>query len=82
MKIAKVKLSKQFLEMIIRADISTDEKISTDAPRDLEILGFLDRGEDYPYTFTAIVRSDTFGDILEGGVIPVIKPFTYTVDLK
>jgi len=83
MKVAKVQISKELLEQVLKADINqpTGRVITTDAPKDLEVLGFASI-EGSPWTFEAYVKSETFLDIPEGSEPPLIAPFVYTVHYK
>ena len=79
-KIARVEISKEYLEMVLRADFWTkpNQTITTDAPKDLKIAG-LYKSEYYPNCFEIYVKSDSFNDVPEGAEIPKIRPFIYTV---
>lgn len=76
MKLAKVLISREYFEVILKAEINTKDKITTNAPSDLKILGFADKN---PYTFFAICESETFADIPEGADPPELL-LRYTID--
>ena len=79
-KVAKVKISKDLLEQILRADIGTQPNttVTTNAPKDLKVLG-LAIHLPYPHTFEMYVESETFADIPEATEPPEIEPFVYTI---
>ena len=82
-KIAKMRVSKEYLEMVLRADVFTQPNtiVKSNAPKDLEVLG-LDQSRLELFgsaTFWVYVTSDTFKEIPEGADIPEIPPFTYEV---
>ena len=83
-KIARTLISKEYLEMILRADFFARPNtiIETDAPKDMEVLGLAY----YPHgsfgsthTLEIWVKSETFEEIAEGADPPVVGPFIYTV---
>jgi hypothetical protein len=81
-KVARVRISKELLEQIIRADFGQypGRTVTTNAPKDLEILGVGKiEGLLYPHTFELYVKSETFDDVPEGAEPPEIEAFTYTV---
>jgi len=79
-KIARVEISKEYFEMIIRADFfaKPNQTITTDAPKDLEIVGVVE-SEHYPNCLELYVSSESFDEVPEGAKPRLIKPFTYTV---
>lgn len=82
MRIARVKISKEFFEMCLKADFGNTPNsiVTSDAPKDLEVIGIAYSVEQFlqPTTFDIYVRSETFQDVPEGAEIPRIKPFLYT----
>ena len=81
-KIARVLVSKQFLEMVLRADTFAKPNTVTtsNAPKDLEVLGLAipDFVRGYPHTLEVYVKSETFDDVPEGVEPPLIDTFIYT----
>jgi hypothetical protein len=80
-KVAKVRISKDFFEMFLRADYGTQPNttIESNAPKDLKVLGLRTIYDFYPYTFWVYVESEEFENIPEGAEPPEIEPFVYTV---
>lgn len=80
MKVARVFLSKEILEKFLKADVNNREfKITSNTPSDLEILG-LATHDLHPFTFEAYVKSESFTDIPEGAMPPLIEPFHYSLE--
>jgi hypothetical protein len=82
-KIARLEISKEFFEMFLRGELFMEPNthIRTNAPKDLEVVGLVvpERWYGYPGTLEIFVRSETFAEVVEGAVPPVIEPFTYTL---
>ena len=80
MKIARVQISREYFEMIIKADglPPPNRIITSNAPKDLEVLGFT-ATRDFPFTFDMYCKSESFAEIAEGAEPPLISPFIYTV---
>lgn len=75
MKIAQLQIDRDLFERIIRAEWpKSGQKVTTDAPPDLHIIGFAEG----KYSFTAYVISETFADVPEGADPPFVD-FVYTV---
>lgn len=75
-KIARLRLSAEMLQSLIRGDWShLCEK--TTAPDDLEVLGVEQPPHAVGQWFYVIVQSDTFAAIPEGAELPEVKPFVY-----
>lgn len=79
-KVAKVRISKEYLEDFLRADYGTQPNttIESNAPKDLKVLGLKQIFGFYP-TFWVYVESDEFADVPEGSEPPEIEPFIYKV---
>jgi hypothetical protein len=80
-RVAKVKISKEFLEMLLRADfeVQLNRRLETNAPKDLKILGLANIPHfGYPHTFYIYVESESFEEIQEGTDPPEINPFVYS----
>lgn len=75
-KWAKLRISKEYFEAILRADVDMTG-ITTNAPKDLKIIGFSNDNIFYPGTFVAWVESDSFPERDEEDEPPAII-FTYT----
>jgi hypothetical protein len=82
-KIARVYITKEFLEMLLRAEINfmSGYQVETDAPKDLQLLGLAYRPHSYglPYTLEIWVTSETFKEVPEGAEPPVIESFRYSL---
>jgi hypothetical protein len=76
-KIARVRMSAEILQRILRGDWSNVCHWTT-APDDLEVLGVEQPSHAVGQWFYAIVQSKTFAAIPEGAEIPEIEPFTYS----
>jgi len=81
MRLARVLLDKEVLESLIKAEFTqrSGYKITSNAPKDLEVLGF-ETNPKIPFTFEAYVKSETFDEIEDGEVPPLIKAFVYTAE--
>lgn len=78
-RIAKVRISIEILSMMLRAEFNNLDHIRTDAPKDLEVVGFA-AVPDYPYYVGWVYcTSETFDEIMEGADAPEIPAFTYTL---
>lgn len=78
MRVARVQISKEFFEAFVKAEVwSPVYFIESNAPQDLEVLGFA-TSKDHPFTFEAYVKSESFAEVAEGAMPPLIKPFVYT----
>lgn len=81
-KVARTKISKEYLESMLRADFwaHPNTVVTSNAPKDLEILG-LAYSKDFPenpYVLEVYVKSESFDDVPEGQEPPLIEPFYYT----
>jgi len=83
MRVARIQISKEFFEMILIADVNQPPGriITSNAPKDLEVLGFA-TSKVNPFTFEALVKSESFFDVAEGGEPPLIEPFIYTITIE
>lgn len=67
--------------MFLRGELFMEPNthIRTNAPKDLEVVGLVvpERWHGYPGVLEVFVRSETFAEVQEGAVPPVIEPFTY-----
>lgn len=78
MRVARVQISKEFFEMFVRAESGIPFTVyESNAPKDLEVLGFA-TSQDHPFTFEAYVKSESFPEVAEGAMPPLISSFVYT----
>lgn len=75
-KIARLRLSAELLQSILRGDWSRACRKTT-APEDLAVLGVEQPPHAVGQWFYVIVKSKTFAAIPEGAEPPEVKPFTY-----
>ena len=83
-KYAKVRVSTELFELMLKGEFGLGYgEIKTDAPKDLKVIGLSPVSDEFPPRSVFVVcESSEFMEVLEGGEIPVIKPFTYSVERK
>jgi hypothetical protein len=79
---AKVEMSLELLAMFLKADWNFGDRITTNAPKDLKVIGISPvEGRIWPPRSVYILcESESFAEVPEGTDVPVINAFVSRIE--